>query len=53
MVYTQDLKSCDRIDRERSSRSRGTESLFSSAVEQLFCKQQVVGSNPTAGSTRS
>ena len=53
MADTQDLKSCDRIDRERSTRSRGTKSRLSSAVEQLFCKQQVVGSNPTVGSCMS
>ena len=35
MAYTQDLKSCDRIGRERSTRSRGTVNFGNLQCEHL------------------
>jgi hypothetical protein len=42
-----------KIEVPGSSPGVGSRSRCSSAVEQLFRKQQVVGSNPTTGSTKN
>ncbi len=64
MAYTQDLKSCDftvvrvrlppaapvRLASLAQGKPLNNNCPLSSAVEQLFCKQQVVSSNLTVGS---
>ena len=52
MAYTQDLKSCDFTVVRVRLPPAALDCPLSSAVEQLFCKQQVVSSNLTVGSMR-